>query len=84
MTRKQIEDERDRLANDEVHYLAFKAGFDAAVRLMEEHRVRPLREALLSINYKTTFPGEHEDEHLIQRCLDISEEALAQVEEWSE
>lgn len=84
MTLAELNAERDRLAYDfcgqygfdEALLEGFRAGFDAAVKLMEERRVKPLREVIenyIEINV-TLYPNDEPS----QATQDFSD-ALAQV-----
>lgn len=100
MTRKLMEQERDRLARERAQKRLtwagkttcehdFQAGFDTALELMEDHRVKPLREALNSLTssaktYTEVSDGPFESDEANDFAFDIieGEKTLAQVEEW--
>lgn len=92
MTIAELNAERDRLAYDfcgqygfdEALLEGFRACFDAAVKLMEERRVKPLREAMKFYASSDRYDAEDVIDGLevLEICGDQGEkakEALAQV-----
>lgn len=95
MTKKQMEEERDRLAEAESQfchcggYICYgceaetkelvKHAFDAAMELMEEKRVKPLRQAAQAALIYNPDVDHYKIKHSAWPRLS---KALAQVEEW--
>lgn len=87
MTRKQMEEERDRMASlavDKINLgipihasILYVNGFNAAMKLMEEKRVKPLREILEQATNGTTRLVVSSD-----TWHGRAKRALAKVEEW--
>lgn len=96
MTRKQMEEERERLLesytyNDEMKYVrnykdlhyqerTYRAAFNAAMELSERERVKPLRDALKVIAEDVGTYPGQSEVEIEQRKA--AERILAQVKEW--
>lgn len=90
MTREEMLKERDRLASTYVrgHFQAdtraqcFRAGFSAAMELMERERVKPLREACEYYGFKLVPDSLNSARtEITTETGKIARQALAKVEE---